>query len=131
MPSKFSHYPQKVRTDLLKNAYIILCNAHDASSSFIDIFEKTRKARKARGTSTDEEQDLLRAMLIFASSGLDAMIKQITRDTLRKVIQIDKGSQAMFKTHIERRLKNRINLTLVFFLRFYQILTLVEYYSRI
>lgn len=105
MVSKFLHYPLKVNRDILKNAWTILCNTHDASSSFLDIFEKTRKGRKARGTSTDEEQDLLRAMLTFASSGLDSMVKQIIRDALRRVISRDEGAHVMFKAYIDKKLK--------------------------
>lgn len=69
--SKFHHDPEKPRNSQCQNAFSILCSAHLASSSFLDIFEKTRGQKK--GTSTDEEQDLLRAMLAFASAGLDAM----------------------------------------------------------
>jgi hypothetical protein len=39
-----------------------------------------------RGMSTDEEQDLLRAMLVTAAPGLDAMTKQLIRDALPKVV---------------------------------------------
>jgi hypothetical protein len=47
----------------------------------------------------------LRAMLIFAASGLDSMVKQLIHDTLRDIINVDQGATEMFKTYIERRIK--------------------------
>ncbi len=102
--SLFSHYPDKPRADECQSAYLILCNAHDAASSFLEIFGDVRRARKAHGTPTDEEQDLLRAVLVFASAGLDSMVKQLVRDALDAVVHRDEGASAMFKQFIERRL---------------------------
>ncbi len=61
---------------------MILKYAHDSSVSLLTAFAEVRKARKARGTPTDEEQDLLRAMVVFAGAGLDSMTKQLVRDAL-------------------------------------------------
>lgn len=105
MPTLFQHYPARPANDKCENAFIILCNAHDASSSFLDIFNTTRRNRNARGTPTDEEQDLLRAMLTFACAGLDSMVKQLIGDVLSSVIDIDVGASGMFKSYIERRIK--------------------------
>ena len=105
MQTRFKHYPEKPIEDAAQSAFVILCNAHDAASSFLDIFENTRKARKAKGTPTDEEQDLLRAMLIFASAGLDSMVKQLAADALAMVIGADAGAGEIFKRFIERRLQ--------------------------
>jgi len=90
---------------LLLNSFSILSSTHSSVSSFLSIFQNSRQARGARGAPTESEQDLLRAMLIFASSGLDSMVKQLVRDTLRTVINVDEGAAAMFRTHIERRMK--------------------------
>jgi len=95
------------RNTELNNSYVILCNTKDAASSFLDIFNKTRHNRNARGAPTDEEQDLLRAMLIFSSSGLDSMVKQIIIDGLEKIIFIHQGALEMFKKFVERRLKRK------------------------
>lgn len=102
--SMFYNYPKRPASNECDNAFIILCNAHDASSSFLDIFETTRKGRKAKGTPTDEEQDLLRAMLAFASSGLDSMIKQLIKDSLRSVIDRNAGAAESFSTYIEKKI---------------------------
>lgn len=103
--SKFGHYPARPRSPECSSSFTILCNAHDAASSFLDAFEILRKSRGAKGTPTDEEQDLLRAMVIFSSSGLDALAKQLVRDALPRVIDGNEGAEKMMKTHFERRLK--------------------------
>ena len=100
----FRHLADAPSGELYDKAYLILCNAQDAASSFLHIFEDTRQNRRARGTPTDEEQDLLRAMLIFASSGLDSMAKQLVRDTLPRLIELDVGSEKMFQQFVARRL---------------------------
>ncbi|MGH8524924.1 MAG: hypothetical protein ACREXY_12125, partial [Gammaproteobacteria bacterium] len=51
------------------------------------------------------EQDLLRAMLSFASAGLDSMAKQLIRDALPAVLASNEAAPQMFKAFIERRLK--------------------------
>ena len=100
----FRHFADAPSGELYDKAYLILCNAQDAASSFLHIFEDTRRKRRAQGTPTDEEQDLLRAMLIFASSGLDSMAKQLVRDTLPRLIELDVGSEKMFQQFVARRL---------------------------
>ena len=104
MPARFQYAPQRPENSLCQNSYLILCNAHDASSSFLEIFDTVRRSRHARGTPTDEEQDLLRAMLTFASAGLDSLVKQLVRDTLPDVIDKNPGAGEIFRTHIERRI---------------------------
>ena len=104
MQSLFQHYPEKPRNAECQSAHLILCNAHDAASSFLDIFTSARKNRKAKGTPTDEEQDLLRAMLTFASAGLDSTVKQLVSDALPAIIDRDPGAGDMFVRFVERRL---------------------------
>ena len=100
----FQHLADPPSGALYEKAYLILCSAQDAASSFLHIFEETRRQRRARGTPTDEEQNLLRAMLIFASSGLDSMAKQLVRDALPRMIELDVGSEKMFQQFVARRL---------------------------
>lgn len=101
MPSAtITHYPNRPASDIAQNAYIILCNSHKASISFLDQFKKSRIGR--RGAPTDIEQDLLRAMLVFASSGLDSMVKQLTRDALPDIIKKDDGAMKLFVERVEK-----------------------------
>lgn len=110
MPTLFQHYPAKSQSPLCENAQFILCNAHDAATSFLDSFDKVRKARNAHGTPTDEEQDLLRAMLLFATAGLDSMVKQLVTDALPTIIDKDVGAAENFKQYVERRLEKNERL---------------------
>ena len=111
MKSLFDHYPaDETRSTLCEDAHFILCNAHDAASSFLDIFQKVRVGRSAHGTPTDEEQDLLRAMLLFATAGLDSMVKQLVTDALPAVIGKDTGAAENFKQFVERRLEKNDRL---------------------
>jgi len=110
MNTLFEHFPEKPSDGSCEDAFSILCNAHDSATSFLDTFEKLRKARKAKGTPTDEEQDLLRAMLLFATAGLDSMVKQLVTDALSVVIENDEGAAAEFKKFISRRLEKNDRL---------------------
>lgn len=115
--SKFIHYPQKPQNQSLHFAYYILCGAHEASTSFLNIFETNRVNRKARGAPTDVEQNLLRAMLIFASSGLDSMVKQLVKDSLPLIIKGNEGAQKMFEAYVEKRIKKSDELDTKFLSR--------------
>jgi hypothetical protein len=106
MPSRFAHFPERPGKSQCQNAFTILCNAHDTADSFLGIFETVRTARQARGTPTDEEQDLLRACLVFAGAALDSMAKQLIRDALPAVIDRQPGAHAMLQRHVERRLRD-------------------------
>ena len=89
------------------DGFRVLTTTHQACKSFVVSFDQVRADRRARGASTDAEQDLLRAMLVFASSGLDAMIKQLVRDALPNVISAaaeGEGAAVNFKNYVERHL---------------------------
>jgi len=105
VPTSLDKIGNKPNSRQCENAYLILRNAHDASNSFLDIFNNVRKNRKAKGTPTDEEQDLLRAMLTFAGAGLDSMVKQLIADALPLVVRRDNVAQDIFKKYIGKRLK--------------------------
>ncbi|MGC1310526.1 MAG: HEPN domain-containing protein [Phormidesmis sp.] len=102
--SLFNHYPERPENRAATNAYLILCSAHKTASSFLDIFNSTQSTQAATDNPTDEEQDLLRAMLIFASAGLDSMVKQLVSEALSCVIEQNEGAESLFKQFIERRL---------------------------
>lgn len=97
--------PKSPKNSELQNSYFILQYSINTSSSFLDIFNETRTRRHARGTPTDEEQDLLRAMLLFSSSGLDSMVKQMITDCLSKIIANYDGALAVFQSFVERKLR--------------------------
>ena len=102
--TRFVHVPQEPGGAEAANAYVIARSTHEAASSFLVAFEHARLGRKAVGTPTDAEQDLLRAMLVFASAGLDSMVKQLIADALPRVIARNEGARAMFRGFVEGRL---------------------------
>jgi hypothetical protein len=90
-------------TKELKNATIILGHAVDSVNQFYKLFQKNRKGIK--GGTTHQDQDLLRAMLVFSCSGLDAVIKQLIKDALPSVIIKEPGAKKEFQNFIERKMK--------------------------
>lgn len=105
MPKSITSQPVEPTAEACKKAHTILCYAHDSAASLLDAFSVVRKARKAHGTATDEEQDLLRAMLVFASAGLDSMVKQLIRDALPAVVALHEGALAQLGAFARRRLR--------------------------
>ncbi len=102
--TSLGNYPQRPIAGSCQNAYIISRRSLDAASSFLDTFVAVRKERQAIGTPTDEEQDLLRGMLVFSCAGLDSLVKQLIREALPSVIDQAAGAEEMFRVFIERRL---------------------------
>ncbi len=72
-------------------AHSILERACDAAEAFVSAFATVRRARKAKGTPTDHEQDLMRAGLVFAAAGLDTLVKQLIREPRTPVVSKNKG----------------------------------------
>ena len=72
-----------VASEACQGAALILKHTHDSASALLKAFNLAREGRgRPRGMTTDEEQDLLRAMVVMAAAGLDAMAKQLIRDGL-------------------------------------------------
>ncbi len=88
-------------------ATLILKCAHDSASSLLDTFHLLRKEKGGtrRGMTTDEEQDLLRAMLVMAAAGLDAMVKQLIRDSLPPLVACDPGVKEGLEKFISRQIR--------------------------
>lgn len=78
----------------------ILLTTKNTISSFKRIYENDKKL------SENEKSDLLRAVLLFSCSGVDAVMKQLIRDTLGNIIDVDEGAYSNFKDFIEKKIKN-------------------------
>ena len=69
-------------------AAIILKVSHESADALLKAFELAQTGRGApRGMTTDEEQDLLRAMLVMAAAGLDSMLKRLIRDCMPSLVK--------------------------------------------
>ena len=90
----------------LSDALLIFQNALFSSGSLLQAFELARKNRgKSRGGTTDQEQDILRAMLVMACAGLDAGLKQVIKDALPFLVKVNAGAQTGLETFVERQIR--------------------------
>lgn len=90
----------------LVRACSIIRYSHDSVRSFLKSFDTVRTARSAGpGTTTDEEQDLLRAMLVLAAAGLDSTLKQLIRDSLPSLVASDESVEEGLGNFVEGQLR--------------------------
>lgn len=72
--------------DATRRAAAYLRSAHESASfvfeAMCQLRGQRRQSEERRGRPSDEDQDLLRAMLVFACAGLDAAMKALIRDAL-------------------------------------------------
>jgi len=87
----------------LKNAVVVFRQTVDAVENFHKTYLDLRSNRTEE--PTHGEQDLLRAMLVFACSGLDAVVKQLLHDSLAAVIDNDLGAEKEFEKFVERKFR--------------------------
>lgn len=104
MGSQYDNYPVETRCHETKNAYYILCKAHETCSSFLTIYDSTVTNSVHTDEIVHQENDLLRATLLFSTAGLDAMVKQLVKDALSKAVRSDIGAEVVFKGYIEKKL---------------------------
>jgi hypothetical protein len=88
----------------LQRAYQIVVYAHDTAESLLSGFNSLGQAR-GRGAPSDEQQDLLRAMLVFAGAGLDACAQQIVRDALPRLVEDHADARKALVGFAARRLR--------------------------
>lgn len=85
--------------------YSIILKTIDAVNSFNALYKTGRFG--AKGPSTHEQQDLYRAMLVFACAGLDIFVKQLIKTKLIKLIDADKKANDKFREYVRRDLKKK------------------------
>jgi len=98
----------KPRSELLQKSYLILKHTVESCNYFLKAFYICRRRRK--GAATDEEQDLLRAMLVFSCAGLDSMLKQIIKDALLKIVNSNEKSHAALRQYVSKRLARKSDI---------------------
>lgn len=54
-----------------------------------------------------EKEDLLRAMFVFATGGLDSLVKQAIKDALPNLIEINEGANGMFESFVEKEIQDK------------------------
>jgi len=89
-----------------RKARLILDHATQSAEAFLKFYDESRKKRrKSGGMTTDEEQDLLRGMLVFSAAGLDSLLKQLFRDALRKLAASDPRVQEELEKFVSRQIR--------------------------
>jgi len=83
----------------------VLSTAHDSANALLKAYDLARLTRGRRGgMTTDNEQDLLRSMLVMAAAGLDATAKQLIQDALQHLLAVDDKARNSFEKFIQRRI---------------------------
>ncbi len=87
-------------------ARIVLDHAERCVNNLFNIFEALRAARGPKaGTSTEDEQDVLRAALVFAAAGLDSALKELIRGSARALALVDPNVQSEFEGFVHAQIK--------------------------
>lgn len=90
-----------------EDAHKILEYALEACSALLDAFDASRRARRATGgNTTTQEQDLLRAMVVFAGAGLDASVKRLIENSLPILARRRAGVRQALEAFAARRLRD-------------------------
>ena len=102
---KLRAFSPTCRSTACEKAVQIATTAHAATDALLTAYELARGTRgRPRGMTTDNEQDLLRSMLVMAAAGLDATVKQLVQDALPYLIGGDTKAQNSFEKFVARRL---------------------------
>lgn len=100
-----ANFTATCQSERCEKALLIAATAHAAANAILAAYELVRSQRgRPRGMTTDNEQDLLRSMLVMAASGVDATVKQLVQDTLPHLIATDAKAQNSFQKFVERKL---------------------------
>jgi hypothetical protein len=94
--------PPRTDDPTVDTAQRFLASAYDSVEAVLEILTGVRKGRKERGTDIRgrlpaNEEDLLRAALVFTGAGLDATLKQLIRDTLPILLESNDQAHSKFE----------------------------------
>jgi hypothetical protein len=95
--------PAKVH-EHTETAQRFLASAYDSVEAVLynlSLFRRFRRdeGQSLRGRLTENEEDLLRAAILFAGAGLDATLKQLIRDTLPHLLVRNDQAQQKFRDY--------------------------------
>lgn len=90
----------------LVKANQILIYAHGSAESLLTAFNGMSQQR-GRGGPSHQQQDLLRAMLVFAGAGLDACAQQVVRDALPRLAADNESARSALIAYTSRKLRKQ------------------------
>lgn len=102
--------PEGLAYEATDKSQRFLVSAHEAVEAVFDTLHKIRQLRKAEGGGiqgqlTNNENDQLRAAIVFSGAGLDATLKQLIRDTLPPLLEAgDQQAHKKFETFAHEQL---------------------------
>ncbi len=109
-PARGSKVFYKMTLPLIKEGeafyleYVIFQKTVEAVNGFHSLYRTARKGARG-GPATHAQQDLSRAMLVFACAGLDVLVKQLVKTKLARLIEADKGVGERFKQFVRKGLE--------------------------
>lgn len=94
-------------------AWRYLTATHQSVSGLFDALHVLRLKgqqvkEESRGKLSADQQDLLRAALVFTSGGLDACLTRLLRDTLPSLVATDGVAEKQFKKWVGIRLDSKV-----------------------
>jgi hypothetical protein len=102
--------PAKPRVTAINQAWRYLKAAHETVQGVFEGFavirdaEKTASGKDTRGRLRHDEANLLRAAIVFTSSGLDACCKRLLRDTLHLLVDGNVDAARKFDDFLKNEL---------------------------
>jgi len=92
-----------------ETAQRFLASAYDSVEAVLETLVTIRELRRTgggdiRGRLTSNEEDLLRAAIVFTGAGLDATLKQLIRDALPVLLETSEQAHEKFETFATERL---------------------------
>src|SRR4051812_37784508 len=103
-------FPRKPGGPPSTGALGFFVGCHSSVTGLFDALATVREAKQeytgqdARGRLARDEEDLLRAALVFTSSGLDACCKRLLRDTLDTLIAGNVNAGRKFQDFVKQEL---------------------------
>lgn len=108
--SYFNYLPNNPDSKILNNSYNLLINTHKVCNDFIKLYDLIKIQNITEKDSIEVSiLDLYRSALLFASSGLDSLVKQLVRDCLADVIKNNIGAEERFRVYVEKKLSRNDN----------------------
>ena len=102
--------PGKPTGQLVTGAWRYLVGCHSSVTGLFDALATVRETKRAvtgqdtRGRLARDEEDILRAALVFTSSGLDACCKRLLRDTLETLVAGNAAAGHKFQEFVKQEL---------------------------
>ena len=93
-----------------ETAQRFLASAYDSVDAVLETLDAMRGLRRQQsggrltGRLTSQEEDLLRAAIVFTGAGLDATLKRLIRDTLGALLETSTQAHDKFEAFVAQRI---------------------------